>query len=73
MPELADVLRRTKVLLNVHFYMPGIFESFRCIPAISHGCTVVSEVSEGNEGAEHCVVANYEGLFNAVRDVLEEW
>lgn len=72
-PELSAVLSRTKVLLNVHYYTPGVFESFRCVPALSHGCGVVTEVSEGNEGAEHCVVCNYEGLVNGVRDLLEEW
>ncbi len=66
MPELGAVLQRTKVLLNIHYYMPGVFESFRCIPAINSGCEVISEVSEGNEGSEWCTCVRYDNLVSAV-------
>lgn len=55
-PVFGDVLarleHRAKVLLNIHYYTPGVFESFRVVPAAHRGTPVVSERSERNEGAE---------------------
>lgn len=47
---LAAAEKQAKIVLNVHYYMPGIFEAFRCVPAVSRGALVVSEDSEGGEG-----------------------
>lgn len=70
MPRLADFYSRSKILLNVHYYMPGVFESFRCVPAVSHGVTVVSETSIDEEGADVCVTSTYDRLADTVRDTL---
>jgi hypothetical protein len=41
--EMKDILSRTKVVLNVHFYEKGHLETFRINEALSCGCNVVSE------------------------------
>lgn len=74
--DLAALEARARVVLNMHYYQPGIFESFRVVPAVARGALVVSETSEGNEGAEFCLeTAPYHGLADAVRyriDVMRE-
>jgi hypothetical protein len=65
--NLALLERRARVVLNMHYYTPGIFESFRVVPAVARGARVVSEESLGGEGAEFCArVASYENLVAAV-------
>lgn len=67
--DLAALEARARVVLNVHYYAPGIFEAFRVVPAAARGARVVSEASEGNEGAEFCAaVAPYAHLASAVLD-----
>jgi hypothetical protein len=41
--EISDILSRTKVVLNIHYYENGHLETFRINEALSHGCNVVSE------------------------------
>jgi SAM-dependent methyltransferase/GR25 family glycosyltransferase involved in LPS biosynthesis len=41
--ELKDILDRTKVVVNVHFYDEALLESTRLGQALSHGAFVVSE------------------------------
>lgn len=66
---LALLESHARVVLNVHFYAPGIFEAFRVVPAAARGARVVSEASEGGEGAEFCAaVAPYDRLASAVLD-----
>lgn len=50
--ELAALLRASKIVLNVHYYEPGVFESFRVVPALQAGAVVVSEPSVGGEGED---------------------
>jgi hypothetical protein len=71
-PDLAQLEARARVVLNVHYYSPGIFESFRVVPAAARGARVVSEFSINGEGAEFCArVASYQNLKNAVLEELE--
>jgi len=75
-PELAQLEARARVVLNVHFYSPGIFEAFRVVPAVARGSVVVSEASIDSEGAEFCAAtASYDALaavtIKTVRQVKE--
>jgi hypothetical protein len=65
--DLAGLEARARVVLNAHFYEPGIFESFRVVPAAARGSVVVSEASLGGEGEEFCAkTAPYSELVDAV-------
>lgn len=64
--DLAQLEARARVVLNVHFYSPGIFESFRVVPAVARGSVVVSEASIDNEGAEFAPAVPYVDLVDAV-------
>ena len=66
--DLAGLEARARVVLNVHYYQPGVFESFRVVPAVARGSIVVSEASEGGEGAEFCArTARLDSLATAVK------
>jgi hypothetical protein len=70
--RLRDLEARARIVLNVHYYVPGVFESFRVVPAVAGGARVVSETSVGGEGAEYCArTADYVNLKNAVLEELE--
>lgn len=74
-PLFADALaaaeKQAKIVLNVHYYMPGIFEAFRCVPAISRGALVVSEDAEGREGHDLVfATAPYAGLATKCRKLV---
>jgi len=43
--EMRKLLSRTKTILNVHYYQPNCFETFRANEALSHNCNIVSEHS----------------------------
>lgn len=43
--EIVELLKRSKVVLNHHYYENGNLEVVRVYEALSHGCRVVSEVS----------------------------
>lgn len=71
---LVAAEKQAKIILNVHYYMPGIFEAFRCVPAISRGALVVSEESEGDEGATLVFeTAPYYGLAYKCRDLVRSF
>jgi hypothetical protein len=70
--DLAALEARSRVLLNVHYYTPGIFEAFRVVPAIHRGTPVISETSLGREGAEWCAVYDFDDLADGIRDYLKE-
>lgn len=44
--NMSDILRQTKVVINVHYYDHSQLEVFRLNEALSHGCHVVSEGSD---------------------------
>ena len=64
--NLADLEARSRVVLNVHYYMPGVFESFRVLPALHRGATVISEESVGGEGQDWCKCVPYETIVDEV-------
>jgi hypothetical protein len=41
--DIWDILRRTKIVINVHFYDHSPLELFRINEALSFGCKVISE------------------------------
>jgi hypothetical protein len=43
--DIVDLLKRTKVVLNHHYYENGQLEVVRVYEALSYGCKVISEVS----------------------------
>lgn len=70
---LVAAEKQAKIVLNVHYYMPGIFEAFRCVPAISHGALVVSEESEGSEGHDLVFTVDaYDRLAQLCRDIVAD-
>ena len=69
--ELAAAEKQAKIVLNVHHYMPGIFEAFRCVPAVSRGSLVISEDSEGDEGADLVATAPYDFLVKTCMTMIE--
>jgi hypothetical protein len=70
--ELAEIERGAKIVLNVHHYVPGVFESFRVVPAVARGSLVVSEESEGAEGAEFATCTRYDRIVEAVLSKLSD-
>lgn len=42
-PALRDILDRTKIVVNIHFYENALLETTRISEALSHGAHVVSE------------------------------
>lgn len=64
--ELRAYYAASRLLLNVHFYTPGVFEAFRCVPAWHAGIPILSELSlgaGGGEGREICAdMVPYEQL-----------
>lgn len=69
---LAIAESQARVVLNMHFYQPGVFESFRVVPAYARGCDVISETSLGNEGTEFCAaVVPYSDLVATVLDFVK--
>lgn len=48
-PDLLQVLGRTKVVVNIHFYDNALLETTRIFEALRHGAAVVSETSVDQE------------------------
>jgi hypothetical protein len=69
--ELARLEARSKIMLNVHYYTPGVFESFRVVPAAHRGTPVISETSAMNEGAEWAPCYSYADLVEATLSALK--
>jgi hypothetical protein len=63
---LIDLEARSKIVLNLHYYQPGIFESSRVVPAVARGSCVLSEPSE--EGYGLCAMSS--NVVEAVRRLL---
>lgn len=70
--DLAYLEAASRLVLNIHYYTPGIFEAFRVVPAIHRGARVLSEVSEGGEGAEWCECVPYDRLVRRAIEILKE-
>jgi hypothetical protein len=68
--DLEAAQQQARLVLNVHYYIPGVFESFRVVPAVHCGARVLSERSEGDEGAEWCETARYGELFERTMQIL---
>lgn len=64
--ELACLESCSSLLVNVHHYMPGVWEAFRCVPALHRGTPVLSESSADDEGSEWCRSVPYESLVEEI-------
>jgi hypothetical protein len=69
--QLAQLENQSRLLLNVHYYTPGIFESFRVVPAVHRGTPVISERSMGDEGSTWCPCFDYTDLVDATIDFIQ--
>lgn len=47
--HLREILRRTKVVVNIHFYENALLETTRILQATHHGARVVSESAQDQE------------------------
>lgn len=43
--EMYSLLKRTKIVINIHYYNNALLETTRIYEALSHGCIIVSEKS----------------------------
>lgn len=70
-----DLLRRAKILLNIHVADRSYFEWLRVVQAMCNGCAVVSEHSVGTEPlrvGEHLLVGRPEVLGLLAHGLLED-
>jgi hypothetical protein len=68
--ELAPLVARSKVVLNIHCGTSRIQEQVRIVPAMSQGVAVVSERSTSNRYGRGIVEANYADLVGATMNLL---
>jgi len=59
-------MARAKVVLNLHYYDPGVFEVFRVAPAVARGHIVISEADPAGEGHDWCRCVPYKNLVGEV-------
>lgn len=69
--DLERLEAKSKLLLNVHYYTPGVFESFRVVPAAHRGTPVISETSASNEGTDWAPCYAYTDLVEATLAALK--
>jgi hypothetical protein len=65
---MRELLNRSKTVLNIHYYNPNIFESFRANECLSHHCNFVSEYSL--HGAENYKDVVSFGTLNELKDLI---
>jgi hypothetical protein len=68
--RLARLERCSRLLVNVHHYTPGVFEAFRCVPALHRGTPLISESSAEGEGSEWCRAVPYDSLVDEISALL---
>lgn len=71
--ERDELIRRSKIVLNVHFYEPGIFEIVRVSYLLANHACVVSETGLGDEDffrAEACAFGSYGELESLCCDLV---
>jgi len=64
-------IRRSKVVVNIHFYEANVAEQVRVSYLINNRRCVVSETSEWDPMAELCVTAPYQHLAQTCIDVVK--
>ncbi len=74
--ERDSWIARSKVVLNMHYHQPGVFEIARVGPLLANGKAVVTECDPGKvvdpDLAPGMVVATYDGLVDACRSLAAE-
>lgn len=74
---LDQAIQRSKIVLNVHFYQPAIFEIFRCSHLFANSKCVVSEGGGVDPGLEAlasraAVVAPYDRIVSVCQQYLAD-
>ena len=71
-----DLIARSKVILNVHFYLPGVFESLRVCYALANRKAVVTECNPGeileDDLRPGLVAVPFEGLVEACEQLVRD-
>jgi hypothetical protein len=70
-PALDALIARSKVVLNVHFYEPGLFEAVRVMPLLHRGVCVLSENSCDGDGRLVCTSVTYDNLPDVARALTQ--
>lgn len=66
-----DILSRTKVVLNIHYYDNSPLELFRISEAVSHNCRVISEISENVSMFENDYYCIAQGAISRIEKYIE--
>lgn len=73
--ERRELVARSKIILNVHYYPTALFEIVRVAPVLAQGGFVITEVSRDQEDYSDLqigmVVCRYEEIVEKVRYYLE--
>jgi hypothetical protein len=69
--EISDMLSRTKIVLNIHYYENGHLETFRINEALSHGCNVVSEKSTAHYPEKYNNLIYYGSNLQELSNVIK--
>lgn len=71
-PERDQLIARSRVILNLHYYKTRIMEAVRISYLLNNGCFVISEESSDNAFPDvDLVTSDYDGLHRTVLDYLE--
>jgi hypothetical protein len=77
--DLWSKLKRTKVVINLHYYENALLETPRLMESLSHGAMVISELArDSNDYPElagpikYFVSGDGDGMMDAVRDALKK-
>ncbi len=71
----SSLLSRSKILINIHSADRFYFEAHRALMALSHGCVLVSETSEGTDplvNGTHFVMAPLSQLAEECRRLIDD-
>lgn len=72
--DLVEVLLKTKLVLNIHFYENALLETTRICEALSHGCDVLSETSSDMKYYPELLESNKVTFFqlNDLNDLISK-
>lgn len=64
--SIVDLLKRTKIVLNHHYYNNGSLEVVRVYEALNNGCSVISEVSVDDQYHQDLPILKYSTIAQAL-------
>lgn len=75
--ERSDLISRSKIVINIHYYEHSILESTRLSYLLSNQCVVVSEVSQDpildKWHSPYLKLTNYEQLVSTCQQIINEF